>query len=84
MTWNILIICTVSLACSVTFVTIYDAKDIITVGGRGGSFDSPEYILKSCLFYLQFSTNVFIYYARCDQFRKAYLDFLSLLFKHKK
>ena len=81
MTWNILIICITSLVCSVVKFAQYDLKEISKTGGH---YDSIGYILKECLFECQFSVNIILYVARCDQFRKAYSDFLSLVFKRQK
>ena len=84
LTSTVLIICLSSLACSVIKFALYDLRDLVKTGGRGGSYDSPRYILQSCFSELQFSVNIIIYAARCDQFRKAYSDFISLIFKCKK
>ena len=81
LTWNVLIICLTSAVCSIVKFAVYDLNDIIKTGGH---FDSIEYILLECLFECQFTVNIMIYVARCDQFRNAYSDFISLVFKRQK
>ena len=46
------------------------------------SHENPEriailYLVLLCLYWLQYSANFFIYAARCDQYRKAYVYFLQ-------
>ena len=69
------------MVCSIAKFAAYDLKEISKTGGH---FDSSGYILQVCLFDCQFTVNIIIYVARCDQFRKAYSDFISLLFKRQK
>ena len=76
MTWAILIICLTSLVCSSTMFGIYDLKEIIKTGGKGLGIDTAKYILLYLVVICQFSINVFIYAARCEPFRMAYLDII--------
>ena len=58
---------------------MYDLRAIIQPGGKGFGIDTAEYILLILVVMCQYSINVFIYAARCEPFRKAYLDIMSAL-----
>ena len=77
MTGAILMICVTSLLCSCTMFAMYDLRAIIKPGGEGFGIETPGYIVLLCVVMCQYSINVFIYAARCEPFRKAYLDTMS-------
>ena len=79
MTGAILMICVTSLLCSCTMFAMYDLRAIIKPGGEGFGIETPGYIVLLCVVMCQYSINVFIYAARCEPFRKAYLDTISLV-----
>ena len=79
MTRAILIICLTSLVSSSAMFVTYDLREIIKPGGQTLGIGTVEYTLLYLVVVCQFSINVFIYAAKCEPFRKAYLDILSAL-----
>ena len=70
-TWALFMVC----SCFVIFVMPMEIYDILFYLGihNGNSY---IYLPLYFLYWLQYSLNFFIYEARSDQFRKAYLFFL--------
>ena len=72
-TWTLALVC----FCYFLFVMPITIVNILHDFGVHGILDSYCYLFAFCVYWLQYSLNFFIYAARSEQYRRAYLFFLK-------
>ena len=72
-TWTLALVC----FCYFLFVMPITIVNILHDFGVHGILDSYCYLFAFCIYWLQYSLNFFIYAARSEQYRRAYLFFLK-------